>query len=136
MQTFKTIEECLVSLGYEPDYRPDASGFPEEDRSYSVSDWVLAKVIKAHNFANDPTWVADFKNQTQKKFWNYGYVVEDATNPTGFRFTYTLTHCDHAGTDVGARFLLLSDELARYIINQFPQLYLDCHMVILINKQS
>jgi hypothetical protein len=126
MKKFTTVEECFHELGLDFNNLPDVSSFPEEDRQYTLDNYILTKVIKAHK----GDWEPDFANASEKKWFNWFWVTPDPTNKTGFGFSYS--DCGTTDTCVGARLLLPSRELAVHIRETFPQLYLNVHMVTVV----
>jgi hypothetical protein len=131
MKKFNTVEECFQELGLDFNNLPDVSSFPEEDRQYTLDNYVLTKVIKAHK----GDWEPDFSNASEKKWFNWFWVNPDPANKTGFGFSHSDTSYDDTDTDVGARFLLPTKESAVHVRETFPQLYLNVHMVTVTNNQ-
>jgi hypothetical protein len=127
MIRFNTEEACFEALGLDYNNLPDVSTFPEGDRENTTAEYVLKKVIKAHR----GNWLPQPANSNQKKWFNYFWVKEDATNKSGFGFSHSITYYDHTFTYVGAPFYLPDEATAKHVRETFQHLYLAAYVGII-----
>jgi hypothetical protein len=111
----KTVDDACAVLGINPAawsllYEPD-----------ELADKKLNVVIKALNFLENgnKVWVPDYNNTSERKWLPYFWM-----NKPGFRLGGVV--CDRTYSDVGARRVFKTEELARYAATHFSGLYSDC----------
>lgn len=104
----KTFEDACEILGVDPDA---VDNYSEPDEKAYCMLKIIARAL-------NEGWEPDYNNESQRKWYPWFYL-----NEPGFR----LRGCcyDFARTDVGARLVFKTEELARYAANQFQGLYSD-----------
>ena len=112
----KTFEDACKALNLDPaTIIPDFSLFPESDRQAMIDHAKLIIIAKAIN----GDWVPDWTNSNERK--HYPWFVMGSSSGVGFS-------CDDddywaAYSGVGSRLCFESSEKAKYVGDQFQDLY-------------
>ncbi len=112
--TIKTFEDACKKLELDPSKLPDVSGIPGEFAKPIIAAYKLMIVYKAINNG----WKPDWSKWDQYKYFPWFRVLS-----SGFGFSDS--HCDfaYAAARVGSRLCTDSSEKAKYIAEQFKDLY-------------
>ena|ERR1700741_2026603 len=119
MKKFKTVEECFIALGLDPNALPNVSMLPEKHQQAIINHYKLIIVCEAHNEG----WIPDWTNHNQVKYYPWFVVNKDANKPSGGGLASYDYDSWRTGTDVGSRLCLSSSELAEYVGETFLDLY-------------
>jgi hypothetical protein len=121
MEQLKTFEDACKVEGLDPEkVLPDFSNYPSKDQKSMLAHAKLVIIVRAANrLANGgQEWTPDFDNWDEIK-----YEIWFEKGSSGFRFRDYDNWSAHS--DVGSRLCFKSRELAKYIANQFEDLYND-----------
>jgi hypothetical protein len=117
-RTIKLPEDAFRKQGMDPALMPDLSKLPERF-SFLTVVFILAVIIEAVNDG----WKADYSNHNQKKYFPWGWV-----SSVGLDFSYSGSYCDVADAIVGFPLVLENPEKAKYVFEQFPDLWKVWHL--------
>lgn len=112
-QDIKLFEDACEVVGEDPQHAKFCAGTPDE-----LAYKKIKVIILALNKIADPTWVCDWNNSSQPK-WYPWFEYKNS----GFRFgasTYTIADTGASG---GSRLRLCSEEVSNYCGKQFIHLY-------------
>lgn len=119
----KTFEEACKVLGLDSKkVIPDFTCYPEQDQKSMIAHSKLVIIVRAANqLANDgKEWIPDFSNWDETK---YEIWFDYDKGSSGFRcHDYAHWHTS-SYSGVGSRLCFISREVAKYIGNQFIDLY-------------
>lgn len=113
---YKTIQkpkDAFKRLEMDPAVMPDLSMLPERF-SFLAVVFILSVIIEAVNNG----WKADYSNPNQKKYFPWSWVSSSGLDFSDSRYYY-----DDAYASVGFPLLLGTPEQARYVLDQFPELW-------------
>lgn len=119
----KTFEDACKVLNLEAEkIIPDFSCFPESEQKALIAHAKLIIVAKAANFLENDNkeWFPDWSNFDENKYYPWFDLYEGSS---GFRAHGYVDW--RAYSVVGSRLCFKSRELAKYIGNQFVELYKD-----------
>jgi hypothetical protein len=112
-KSIKLPKDAFRKLGMDPVVLPDLSKLPERF-SFLTVVFILAVICEALNDG----WKVDYSNQNQKKYYAWGWV-----SSRGLGFSDSDSGYDYAGASVGFPLVLESPEKAKYVFEQFPDLW-------------
>lgn len=112
-RTIKTVEDAFVKVGLDPKVLPDISKLPARF-CFINTVFILSVVFEAIN----DEWVPDFSNHNQGKYYPWPWVSSSGLGFAGSYYRYV-----SANAHVGSRLCTDSSEKARYILEQFPDLW-------------
>ena len=118
----KTFEDACNIEGLDPEkVLPDFSCYPEKDREALLAHAKLIIIVRASNrLANDgKEWIPDFNNYDELKYEPWFDLEQEGSSGflyLGYDYWFTLSH-------VGSRLCFISNEVCKYITNQFIDLY-------------
>lgn len=112
-RTIKTKEDAFKKCGLDPATLPDVSNLPERF-GFLTTVFILAVIFEAVNDG----WIPDRSNHNQAKYYPWPLV-----SSSGLAFSGS--HCAYDGADAHVGFPLYTDtaEKAKYIFEQFPELW-------------
>ncbi|MEI7829341.1 MAG: hypothetical protein WCI31_06210 [Prolixibacteraceae bacterium] len=113
----KTLEQVLERVGITE--LPDMSIVIEPLRKPLMETYIVMLIIYVINNG----WLADFKNQNQRKYRLYFWVRSDGS---GFSDSFYDYVC--ACTDAGSRLYIESEEKARHILKHFEKEFENYHL--------
>jgi len=111
----KTFEEACTKLNIPPTL-PDVSMLREQNQKAVVANYKLDVIQEAIN----EDWKADWNNWDQRKYYPW---FQKSSSGVGFSFLGCTR--DYAFSGVGSRRVFPSAEIARYVGDQFIELYND-----------
>jgi hypothetical protein len=106
-------EDAFKRLGMDPAVMPDLSKLPERFGFLAVV-FILAVICEAVN----DKWKADYSNHNQRKYFPWGLV-----SSVGLDFSHSYYYCGFAAAAVGFPLVLENPEKAKYVFEQFPDLW-------------
>lgn len=106
-------EDAFKRLGMDPAVMPDLSKLPERFGFLAVV-FILAVICEAVN----DKWKADYSNHNQRKYFPWGLV-----SSVGLDFSHSYYYCGFAAAGVGFPLVLENPEKAKYVFEQFPDLW-------------
>jgi hypothetical protein len=121
MEQLKTFEDACKVEGLDPEkVLPAFSNYPSKDQKSMLAHAKLVIIVRAANrLANGgDEWIPDFDNRDERK-----YEIWFEKGSSGFRFDVYVNWT--TDSRVGSRLCFKSRELAKYIANQFEDLYND-----------
>jgi hypothetical protein len=112
-RSLKVQEDGFKKLGMDPAVMPDISRLPERFKWIKIV-FIIAVLVEA---ANDG-WKPNFADHNQKKYFIWPLVSSFGLDFSDSGFSY-----DNASAIVGFPLYVKSPEIARYLFEQFPDLY-------------
>lgn len=112
-RTIKTVEDAFAKVQLDRNVMPDLSKLPERF-SFLTTCFILAVIFEAINDG----WQPDFSNRNQTRYYPWPWV-----SSSGVGFSCSSYHYGYAFTGVGSRLCTDSAEKARYVLEQFPDLW-------------
>ena len=105
--------------------RPDVSQYPEDKQKRLIADHDLETILEANNMIanNGKPWKANLADTNEWKYYPGFRVIPDHSAPAGFRLAFH--GCGNADSYafLGARHACKTEELARFMGNNCPELY-------------
>lgn len=117
----KSFEDACKVEGLDPEkILPDFACYPEQDRKAMTAHAKLVIIARAVNrLANGgQEWKPDFTNWNQYKYQPWLHIPRGSS---GFRFVGYV--CWATSSGVGSRLCFISREVAKYVVEQFEDLY-------------
>lgn len=115
----KSFEDACIKLKREP-LLPEVSMLPEGNQKAVIANYKLDVIQEAIN----EDWKADWNNWNQYKYYPWFKL-----SSSGSGFSYSGYDCDYSISPVGSRRVFPSSEIARYVGNQFIDLYNDAMFI-------
>ena len=116
-RTIQTVDDAFRKQNLvRPTLEDLPAMIPERLRAAWLGVYELFIVFEAIN----DVWVADFTNANQWKYYPWQKVNSAGS---GFVFSFSYYHFDHAFTTVGSRLCTYDDKVALYIGKQFAAQY-------------
>ena len=112
-RSLKVPEDGFRKVGMDPTVMPDISKLPKRFK-WIKTVFIIAVLVEA---ANDG-WEANFADHNQPK-----YFIWPGVSSGGLGFSYSGYDFDFALARVGFPLYVKSLEIARYLFEQFPDLY-------------
>lgn len=112
-RTIRTVEDGFKKTGTDMSVLDELSKLPEKF-SFLKTCLILAVLFEAMNNG----WVPDFSNHNQARYYPWPWV-----SSSGFGFSGSFYGFDGASTCVGSRLCTYDAEIAKYILEQFPDLW-------------
>ncbi|MFA6057256.1 MAG: hypothetical protein WC756_03580 [Taibaiella sp.] len=123
-KNIKSFEDACKVNNEDPTCLPDVSMLSKEDGEFLINIFKLTKIVKAIN----GTWVPDYGNHDQRKYFLWFEIEEDYVPGSGGGFSFC--GCADAFSTVGARLVFETREQAEYAAEQFLDLYKKVHLII------
>ena len=113
----KTFEDAMEATGRKD--IPDFSTFPEDMRKHFEAMFKMVVIVEALNEG----WKPDWDNWGERKYYPWFDM-----SPSSFAFH--VSFCDHTGAYAGSgsRLKLKSRELAKYVGEQFKDIWKDIQL--------
>jgi hypothetical protein len=127
MKKITSLEHAQQIMGTKIDFTmlPQslaALGLPVKDTQALADQYGLWLITEAHNKLN--VWVCDWSNRSQLKYSIWApNVVANPDRPSGFGLAFYNAYRWRAFTIVGARLNVGSSEAARYIFEDFIEMW-------------
>ncbi|MCZ8021192.1 MAG: hypothetical protein O9302_00235 [Cyclobacteriaceae bacterium] len=118
-KNLKTFEDACSILGVEPSIIPAFDFYPEQDRKAMQAHAKLVIIARAANQITNKNkpWQPDWNNDEQGKYYPWFYMG----GSSGFRYrAYDLWG---SYSDVGSRLCFIDYDTAKYVGEQFIDLY-------------
>ena len=124
MQKIKTFEDACKSLNVDSEkVLPDVSAFPLVHQKALTAAAKLMIIITVLN----GSWVPDWNNDDEYKYYPWFDMEKDENNPDGLRLNDV--NCYYSASFVGSRLCFKSRDLAEYAAEQFLDLYKDYFLI-------
>jgi len=112
----KSFDHACEITGTDPNVLPNVTGLPEITGKALIAFYKLVIIQKATN----GNWKADYSKSSQWKYYPWFEWV-----PSRSAFVFTFTSYTNTDPDLGSRFCFETRDTARYIGEQFADLYND-----------
>lgn len=116
----KSFEDACKHLNIQANL-PNVENLPEKHQKAIVAHYKLVIIIQVLNEGWEPDW----KDFGQLKYFPWFDVVTSKESVSGVGLSYDDYAFTYSATTVGSRLCLKTSELARYVAEQFKELYED-----------
>jgi hypothetical protein len=131
LENLTTLEACADFVGI--DHKSiSVSGMPEDLQQFTLAMAHRAIICRALNkigHENEPEWVPDYSNESERKYYPWGWPGKDSAAASGFGFVDTGYDYTYTDTDVSARLSLREEKLVWHMWKHFRQVLIDTMVI-------
>ncbi len=126
MERIKTVQDAFNERGLDINNLPDVSAIPKRFHKFIQNMYIAAVLTEALNEGWEPNW----NDSSQWKYYPWPEVAADEKRPAGFGFSLSYCAYSLSFSFVGSRLCFKSAELARYVTDQFPEVYIPVMLMV------
>jgi hypothetical protein len=126
MKKITSFEHACEVLKRDPNALPEVSMLPEKHQKAIVSVYKLITVIEAQNTLDD--FEANWNDHNQAKYYPWLDVI-NKNSVSGLGLSYYDYASTRSDSIVGSRLVVGSRTTAKYIFEQFTELYEDWFLI-------